>query len=743
MSTPLFQEALIEAKKLREAAATEAKNAVLEAVSPLIKQMIDKEISGFIMEQEEPEPKAAEDAPPPPPPTPGPDAGATGPVDVKPSGDTELAKPPMPSMPPAVASASPPILSPSAQVLGKIETDPVTNTQQLVIDVNSLFQKSEAPSEAGTTGATPTPAPDMAAPPPSPDMAASAMPPPSPEEEPKKPEGQEAMVTEIYRAVQKLLAEQTAPPAAPPAAPPVDPAAAAPPAAPPVDPAAAAPPAAPPVDPAAAMPPPAPPAAPGMAPPVDPMNPAAVPPPAPPAAPAAPPVDPAAAAAPPPVVPPPITPAPNAAAPIVEYAIFKEHLEQLQSSVEGLRKRDGSRSSFVKEAHEKLMFSLYESLLGLKTKNAISPRLFALNEDRLGLLHENLDLITSYTQNPLVKGNIMRNKNSVRDLVKKLFEGAEGFEDSVGHVDPAGESEGIKDEHAKRLSGNPKGVKAESEPAPFHPKKKNEWPSKPSPESLLEQLEEEINELMSEMGDDEGMDMHEEMDSEDEVVLELSDESIMQEARSARRRLRALREQAEMDAEMDSEGGEDLSLTIDLKGVSGKNVNDIGVTLDGETLDVDMDGEEGEEDLDGQDDLEGQEDDGQDDLEGQEPTTKVGMMAEARRARKESSVLRTQLNETQLLTARSLYLNKLFVRDDLSGTQKRKIVSYLDSARNLAEAKEIYNRVVRVLNTAKKSGMMNESASGRAVITETSQFVEPSFDISRWQMLAGMKKSAK
>ena len=678
MSTPLFQEALIEAKKLREAAATEAKNAVLEAVSPLIKQMIDKEISGFIMEQEEPEPKAAEDAPPPPPPTPGPDAGATGPVDVKPSGDTELAKPPMPSMPPAVASASPPILSPSAQVLGKIETDPVTNTQQLVIDVNSLFQNSEAPSEAGTTGATPTPAPDMAAPPPSPDMAASAMPPPSPEEEPKKPEGQEAMVTEIYRAVQKLLAEQTVPPAAPPAAPPVDP---------------------------------------------------------------------AAAAAPPPVVPPPITPAPNAAAPIVEYAIFKEHLEQLQSSVEGLRKRDGSRSSFVKEAHEKLMFSLYESLLGLKTKNAISPRLFALNEDRLGLLHENLDLITSYTQNPLVKGNIMRNKNSVRDLVKKLFEGAEGFEDSVGHVDPAGESEGIKDEHAKRLSGNPRGIKAESEPAPFHPKKKNEWPSKPSPESLLEQLEEEINELMGEMdedegGSDEGMDMHEEMDPENEVVLELSDESIMQEARSARRRLRALREQAEMDAEMDSEGGEDLSLTIDLKGVSGKNVNDIGVTLDGETLDVDMDGEEGEEDLDGQEDN-GQEDDGQDDLEGQEPTTKVGMMAEARRARKESSVLRTQLNETQLLTARSLYLNKLFVRDDLSGTQKRKIVSYLDSARNLAEAKEIYNRVVRVLNTAKKSGMMNESASGRAVITETSQFVEPSFDISRWQMLAGMKKSAK
>ena len=63
MSTPLFQEALIEAKKLREAAANEAKNAVLEAVSPMIKQMIDREISGIILEQEEPAVDALPPAP--------------------------------------------------------------------------------------------------------------------------------------------------------------------------------------------------------------------------------------------------------------------------------------------------------------------------------------------------------------------------------------------------------------------------------------------------------------------------------------------------------------------------------------------------------------------------------------------------------------------------------------------------------------------------------------------------------
>jgi len=56
MSTPIYQEALIEAKKLREAATAEAKNAVLEAVSPIIKQMIDREIASVdvILEQQEP-----------------------------------------------------------------------------------------------------------------------------------------------------------------------------------------------------------------------------------------------------------------------------------------------------------------------------------------------------------------------------------------------------------------------------------------------------------------------------------------------------------------------------------------------------------------------------------------------------------------------------------------------------------------------------------------------------------------
>ena len=143
MTTPLFQEALIEAKKLREAAANEAKNAVLEAVSPLIKQMIDKEISGVILEQEEP---PAMDAPPPPPAAPSPDAGATGPVSPAPAGGEEPPPPPLPTMAPATAigGGAPPIVPAGTPVETKIEADPTTGEPKIVIDVSSIFSPRHA-----------------------------------------------------------------------------------------------------------------------------------------------------------------------------------------------------------------------------------------------------------------------------------------------------------------------------------------------------------------------------------------------------------------------------------------------------------------------------------------------------------------------------------------------------------------------------------------------------------------------
>ena len=736
MSTPLFQEALIEAKKLREAATIEAKNAVMESISPVIKQMIDREIN-VILEQEEPA-----DMPPPAPPAPSPDAGAAAPIEPAGGPEADMAAP----MPPAaVAAAAPPIASPNAQVLGTITTGP-DGGQRITIPIDQLFQPEVKPAAAGTEM---VPAPAEAANPTSPQPVQA--PAPGPAEMSAPTEEMPKSLAEIYSAVSKLIAEQAAPaPAVDPNAPP------APAPAPAVDPNAPAP--APPA-PVTAVDPNAPPAPPAPV--------AAVDPNAPPAPMAMPPAAPAPVPA---AQPAPIAPAPTAAAPVVdpnappapiqEYKNYKQKFEKLEEAVTGLRKTNKTNKTFIKESCEKEIYSLYTTLINLKENNAISPRLFSFNEERLELLHENLNLIYSYTKIPLLKGNNMqtKRKDSLKEFAKSLFEGAEGFEKSVGHVDPEGDAEGGDAEHAHKLSGNPHHVKAEAEKAKFPTKQKNEWPGKPSAESLLEQLEEEIAEFMSEDDDNQ---------VEEEVVLELDANEVVAEAARSRKRLRALREQAEAEAEDDS-----LTLDIDLDGAGAEDIN-VNVNVNGEPVtgeeDEDMEGMEGMEDgeEDAGEDMEDMED-GEDMEDMEDGEEEAAALQEVRKlVRKElrlleskgseeeelkedseedlkesvneNKALRGQLQETQLLTARSLYLNKIFVRDDLSGTQKRKIVEYLDSARTISEAKEVYNRIVKVLNTAKKSGMMNESVDGRRNLNEGRN--EPGFDTTRWQILAGVKKS--
>lgn len=705
-TTPLFQEALIEARKLREAATAEAKAAVLEAVAPVIKQMIDKEISGIILEQEEPLP--AEELPPPAPPAPSPDAGATGPISPTPT-SAEIAPPPpmsgtgMPSMPPAVSAASPPIASPGSPVLGKIDVGPA-GEQQIVIPVDALFQKETNPamtatSEVPPTGmdATPPAADPMAAategmpPPATPPVPGmdTAVPPPSPEEELPAP----SPLAEIHKVVAKFIKEQAAKP--PIAANAED-----------------------------------------------------------------------------------VT-APGEQAPMMSeaYEALKGMLEAKEEEILALRKPGNSPlSEGAMKAQEKELFRLYEGLESLNKAKLISNSTFRLEEHRIGLLRENLAVINSYLAIPLVKGTKTMSKatqnTSVKALLRQLFEGAEGFEHNVGKVSPAGESEGGSDEHAKKSSGNTAGVKAEAEKAPFPTKEKKDWPGKPSGESLLEQLEEEVAAMMAEMGYDGEEGEGEEVISDgDDMMLEISDEEVVAEAKKIRARLKALKEQAELAAageEVEVPGGEEaevsmddsegdiadhLSLTIDLDGVDGGSVENVNVSVDGQPMDS-TDAEEGAEG--GLDDIDldmgGEE--GSEHGEGEEPESDE-MLAESAKGKKngkatpkavsalqENKILRGQLAETQVLTARSLYVNKLFVRDNLSGAQKRKIVEYLDKAQTIQEAKEVYNRISRVLDKAKGTTTLSESAE-RGSRMLGAQAAEPSFDTSRWQLLAGVKKSTK
>jgi hypothetical protein len=263
------------------------------------------------------------------------------------------------------------------------------------------------------------------------------------------------------------------------------------------------------------------------------------------------------------------------------------------------------------------------------------------------------------------------------------------------------------------------------------------------------------------------------------VVAE--EERIMREARRAVRRLRALREAEESEeapstppsgdddvdavADADTETDEGLTLTIDLDGVDGDSVENVNVAVDGKSMsggddDQELLADEGDGDESSMPELpalasSSSGDSGEGDEE--EPSSALAEATirarkVARRFIRENRALKAQLAETQLLTARSLYLNKLFVRENLSTAQRKRIVEYLDSARTLAEAKEVYNRITRVLDAAAAATpsaarrpattkattapRLNESAARTAPAAPTG----PMFDVGRLQKLAGIVK---
>lgn len=136
---------------------------------------------------------------------------------------------------------------------------------------------------------------------------------------------------------------------------------------------------------------------------------------------------------------------------------------------------------------------------------------------------------------------------------------------------------------------------------------------------------------------------------------------------------------------------------------------------------------------------------------------KAKKLAEAK-STKEVTALRAQLTESQLWNAKVLYLNKFLYKEDLSRQQKQKIAEYLDKAKTLEEAKTIYGRVKKLLEGAtskkkmagsssrvtSKGGATNSlkesvgSEDAKANLFEGAALVEP--ERNRLMELAGIKK---
>jgi hypothetical protein len=132
--------------------------------------------------------------------------------------------------------------------------------------------------------------------------------------------------------------------------------------------------------------------------------------------------------------------------------------------------------------------------------------------------------------------------------------------------------------------------------------------------------------------------------------------------------------------------------------------------------------------------------------EGKKPTGKpLTEAAVIARAAQTVKTLQTQLSESKLLTAKALYVSKFTIREDLSLKQKQTIASYFDKAKNLAEAKETYNKIKKILAESTTSNKLSGSASkptstGSAKLNESTSQAQPGdIDQARWMLLAGIK----
>ena len=106
--------------------------------------------------------------------------------------------------------------------------------------------------------------------------------------------------------------------------------------------------------------------------------------------------------------------------------------------------------------------------------------------------------------------------------------------------------------------------------------------------------------------------------------------------------------------------------------------------------------------------------------------------------------LRSKINEVNLLNAKLLFSNKLFRNNELSESQKMKVIENFDRATTMREVKLVYATIAESLNSRKAKSVVKESkgtASAPQKSTAPSKTVlnEGNDLAARWKKLANLK----
>ena len=650
-TTPLYQEAIIEVKKLREIAKKEAEKSILEKFSPMVDQMINKEMQGASLIFEQDEDLTAQPGEVPPAVTmPAPDASAaapqmpaTAPMDAvvaPPAGDMGTSTmPPVDSAAPVATATEPALPLPADDATAPISDNSLSGATvgldgKYVVDIEALFAATPEGAEPNIVAASVTPAP-------------------------------------------------TATPEVPPALP-------------------------------AAETPPA--------------------------------VDAGAAAL------------PTETTPTLAES-FKESVYSLEKEILSETKEEKSLSEEKRDILQNKIFALYEMAQKARVSKDISKAIIANGEVHMELmfakLKESAKQANSYNRQSTIEEVNMAKKEfkTLKEFAVSLFaeeveaKGHEGFD--AGHakeeVVNANEKEGPSN-HAMKAS---KSTPVED------PGKADSL--KVGGAAVAESVVEENSVLESELMEMLGGSMEEEGASKEE-----EGGAPMMEAKEITEKLKALKEEQAklMKAlkECGAMGGESEPVNVNIK-ISVEDEGGEGVKVSGLEGSDDAGAVDGDEEFEIVPDEEGESEEGSmlgshEEEEASEPemeeeSMSAPMVAESK-VSKENKRLRSQLAETQLLTARSLFVSKIFAEHNLSTGTKQKIVEYIDSAQTVEEAKTKFGRVKKMLEESTKSthktvgSSSKPSASGAPVLTESvSPIMNLQMNPNRWQSLAGITKKSE
>lgn len=481
-------------------------------------------------------------------------------------------------------------------------------------------------------------------------------------------------------------------------------------------------------------------------------------------------------------------------APLAEVKTAKQFERQLaEMAVKIDRMYSTKVSALTQDAYKTKLFSLLEQLDNLAANKVITPKQAQLNENRLEFLFLHLkeaNLNNSYNKQK-DKDTTM---TTLKEFAAKLFESADAerlAKDSQSTGETGVAVHKAATAHAQSVdgvqadlfaAGKSKTVEVGAAAGSVDADALEGLDGEEGPweEALLEEVEAALRDEL---------DAHEEPEAgevpaavKDSGYFEISEAALKEAIAKIRKesagKKAALREQSEgygME--------EDMVLSVELP-------DEVEEQLAGEDLDVDLmfSGEEGEEEMGDEEevvDLDMSDEGGTEeeeilltDEEGEEEMDEMAMkpMMESRRVRRallesrtrevkarrlaeakraETATLKKEMAETNLFLSKLVYLNKFLVREDLSRKVKQQIVEHLDRASTIAEAKEIYGKIVKKLDeaaaaqtapvvgsaskpTTAGSARLNESVT-RAASTNGSEPVIGTFE--KWQILANIKKN--